>query len=177
MTRLGATSSDTAMTIGNPHLEKHIVKVVRSCRFLVIGGYSRRFSLKPTPDQAKETRFQKKQQANSSNYDIRRLFVKPRSKLAAKDRPQRSTYAEVKVRDSSAPDKMDVQAHTVSFSSRRRRRMAFGVTSDCYRPMIDQLGCKVTVSLRWDDDRQDSSTDEPGALLQKRTPNVGQHSF
>src|SRR5208283_2127704 len=81
MTRLGATSSDTGMTIGNPHLEKHIVKVVRSCRFLVFGDHSRRFSLNPTPDEVKETRFQKKKPANSSNDDIRRLFVKPRSKV------------------------------------------------------------------------------------------------
>ena len=55
--------------------------------------------------------------------------------------------------------------------------MAFGVTSDCYRPMIDQLGCKMTVSLRWDHDRQDSSPDQLGVLLQERTSNVGQDSF
>jgi hypothetical protein len=81
------------------------------------------------------------------------------------------------VRDSSAPNKMDVQAHTVIFSSRGRRRMAFGVTSDHYGPMIDQLGCKITISLRWDHDRQDSSPDQLGVLLQERTPNVGAGFF
>ncbi len=34
--------------------------------------------------------------------------------------------------------------------------MAFGVKSDRYLAMIDQFGCKMTVSLRRDNDRQNS---------------------